>query len=305
MSDIDLLSFSDRLADAVAAAAPWVVQVHGRRRPASGVVYGPRHVLTTSRALGQEDGLRVRTPDGHVLEADLAGWDPTTGLVLLRSDDLQLTPAARSDLEPRVGHLALAIARSWSNAVTATTGIVSVIGGPLPTGPGRAIDRVLRTTAPMHGGFAGGAFIDVRGRLLGIATAASIRGLGVVIPGDIAWAVAARLVEHGTVQRGYLGVSGQPVRIGERLHQHTDGRSHGLLVIGVAAGSPADQAGILIGDLITGFADAPVQSAVDLLELLTGDRIGRQVPVDVLRGGRPEQLLVTVGRAERQMAGRE
>jgi S1-C subfamily serine protease len=107
------------------------------------------------------------------------------------------------------------------------------------------------------------------------------------------------------VQRGYLGVSGQPVRIGERLHPHTGGRSQALLVIGVAAGSPADQAGILIGDLITGFADAPVQSAVDLLELLTGDRIGRQVPVDVLRGGRPEQLLVTVGRAERQMAERE
>ena len=94
--------------------------------------------------------------------------------------------------------------------------MVSVIGGPLPTGPGRAIDRVIRTTAPMHQGFAGGALVDVAGGLVGLATAAAIRGLGVVIPVDIAWSVAARLAEHGTVPRGYLGLAGQTVRLQER-----------------------------------------------------------------------------------------
>jgi len=86
------------------------------------------------------------------------------------------------DVRARVGHLALAVARSWSNVVTASAGIVSVIGGPLPTGRRRAIDQVIRTTAPMHDGFAGGAFLDTSGGLIGIATAAAIRGLGVVIP---------------------------------------------------------------------------------------------------------------------------
>jgi S1-C subfamily serine protease len=300
MSAIDLLSFSDGLADAAAAAAPSVLQVHGRRRPASGVVFAPDLVITTARALGREDGVRLRTPDGRALTAELAGWDPATGLILLRADGLDIPAAAPSELTPRVGHLALAIARSWSNSLTATTGTISVIGGPLPTGPGRAIDRVLRTTAPMHGGFAGGAFVDVRGRLIGITTAAAIRGLGVVIPVDIAWAVAARLADHGSVPRGYLGLSGQPVRLSERQQPSGDSPAHALLVVAVVPGSPADQGGILVGDLVTTFDGVPVQSPVDLLELLAGDRVGRAISIGLLRGGTPQELQVTVGtRSER------
>jgi len=97
----------------------------------------------------------------------------------------------------RVGHLALAIARSWSNAVTASAGIVSVIGGPLPTGRHRAIDQVSARRRPMHDGFAGGAFVDTNGGLLGIATAAAIRGLGVVIRRAIAWKTVGTVLEHG------------------------------------------------------------------------------------------------------------
>src|SRR5881397_1719435 len=202
----DLLStFSNQLADAVAAAAPSVVQVQGRRRPASGVVYGTDVVLTTVRALGREDGLHVRTHDGRDLEAELAGWDPATGLAVVRAAGLNVAAVGVADRPARVGHLAIAVARSWSNAVTASAGLVSVIGGPLPTGRGRAIDEVIRTTAPMHDGFAGGAFIDTTGRAIGIATAAEIRGLGVVIPASIAWKTAAALLEHGRVRRGYLG----------------------------------------------------------------------------------------------------
>src|SRR5688500_12667312 len=135
MTAFDLVSFSNQLADAAAAAAPSVVQVHGSRRPASGVAYATDLVLTTTRALGSEDGIGIRTPDGREVPAELAGWDPASSLVLLRAAGLDVPPVAASTLVPRVGHLALAIARSWSNALTATTGIVSVIGGPLPTGP--------------------------------------------------------------------------------------------------------------------------------------------------------------------------
>src|SRR6186713_1126851 len=109
-----------------------------------------------------------------------------------------LTPGSTP---PRVGHLALAIARSWSNALTASAGIVAVIGGPLPTGRRRAIDEVIRTTAPMHDGFSGGAFVDAGGALIGVTTAARIRGLGVVIPASIAWKTAATVLEHGGVKR--------------------------------------------------------------------------------------------------------
>ena len=135
-----LTSFSNQLADAVSAASPSVVQVQGRRRPASGLVYADNVVLTTVRALGREDGLHVRRHDGQTLDAELAGWDPTTSLAVLRVAGLDTPPLAPAAAAPRVGHLALAVARSWSNVVTASAGIVSVIGGPLPTGR-RRVDR--------------------------------------------------------------------------------------------------------------------------------------------------------------------
>ena len=293
MNDI-LLSVSNQMTDTVAAIAPSVVQVQGRRRPASGVVYAADVVLTTVRALGREDGLRVRTHDGRALDAELAGWDPATGLAVLRAASLGVASAAPAETSARVGHLAIAVARSWSNALTASSGIVSVIGGPLRTGRGRAIDEVIRTTAPMHDGFAGGAFVDTSGRLLGIATAAEIRGLAVVIPAAIAWKTAADVLQHGRLKRGYLGLAGQPVTLPDR-QRGTDGREQALLVVAVTAGSPADAAGLLIGDVMLDFDGHPVEAPEDLLDLLAGDRVGTSVPVRVLRGAAIQELTVRVG----------
>jgi S1-C subfamily serine protease len=294
MSNDLLSSFSNQLADAVAAAAPSVVQVQGRRRPASGLVYADNVVLTTVRALGREDGIHVRRHDGRALDAELAGWDPTTSLAVLRVPGLETPAITPARIAPRVGHLALAVARSWSNVVTASAGIVSVIGGPLPTGRRRAIDEVIRTTAPMHDGFAGGAFLDTGGGLLGIATAAAIRGLGVVIPAAIAWKTAATVLEHGSLKRGYLGLAGQPVALPEN-QRSTDGREQALLVVGVTSGSPAAAAGMLVGDLLLEFDGHQVESPEDLLDLLVGDRVGRTITIRALRGGAIVDLSVTVG----------
>ena len=289
-----LTTFSNQLADAVSAATPSVVQVQGRRRPASGLVYADNVVLTTVRALGREDGLHVRRDDGTTLDAELAGWDPTTSLAVLRVPGLDAPPIAPVAATPRVGHFALAVARSWSNVVTASAGIVSVIGGPLPTGRRRSIDQVIRTTAPMHDGFAGGAFLDTSGGLIGIATASAIRGLGVVIPASIAWKTAATVLEHGSLKRGYLGLAGQPVALPES-QRGTGGREQGLLVVGVTSNSPASAAGVLVGDVLLEFDGHSVESPEELLDLLLGDRVGREVTLKVLRGGTAKDLKVRVG----------
>lgn len=293
-----LNTFSSSLADAVALASPAVVQVQGRRRPASGLVYAANVVVTMVRALGREDGLHIRRHDSHTLEAELVGWDPTTSLAVLRVAGLDTEPIALAAAPPRVGHLAMAVGRSWSNATTASAGIVSVIGGPLPTGRRRAIDHVLRTNALMHDGFAGGAFIDTSGALLGVISGAEIRGLGVVIPASIAWAAAATLLEHGQLKRGYLGIAGQPVRLPEK-QRGTEGRPHenndALLVVGVTEGSPAAAAGVLVGDVLIEFDGHAVESPEDLLDLLVGDRVGRQARLRLLRGNQTTDLAVTVG----------
>lgn len=289
-----LTDLSNQMADAIAAAAPSIVQVQGRRRPASGIAYADDVVVTTMKALGREDGLRVRQHEGRAFDAELVGWDPTTSLAVLRVPGLQGRPLAPATTNARVGHLALAVARSWSNAVTASSGIVSVIGGPLPTGRRRAIDQVIRTTAPMHDGFAGGAFLDTSGGLLGVATAAEIRGLGVIIPTAIAWKAAAGILEHGGMKRGYLGIAGQAVALPES-QRGGEGREEALLVIAVTAGSPAAGAGVLVGDVIVAFDGQPVESPEDLLDLLIGDRVGRGVKLHVLRGGAAQDIVVQVG----------
>ncbi|HEX5068747.1 MAG TPA: trypsin-like peptidase domain-containing protein [Vicinamibacterales bacterium] len=288
MPQTSLAEFSNQIADAVEIAAQSVVQVHGRRQPASGVVYAPDIVVTTTRAIGREDGLTVSTPDGRTLDAELAGWDPATHLVALRAAGLNVAAATIAGAAPRVGHLAVAVGRSWSNAVTASTGIVSIIGGPLRTGRGRQIDEIIRTNAPMHRGFAGGAFVDTDGRLLGISTAAEIRGLGVVIPAGIAWKAAAELIEHGRARRGYLGVAGQGVKLG--ASQRGAGTAEAaVLVVQVVDGSPADRAGLVVGDLLVSIDGSALASPDQLLEALAR-RGGQTATLGVVRG----QALVDV-----------
>lgn len=278
----ELQSLSNQLADVVAAVAPSVVQVQA----VSGVVYANEYVLTNARALGREDGLHVSTNDNRRLDAELHGWDPATGLALVRAAGLNVAPAKQASEPARVGNLAIAIGRSWSNGVTASIGIVSIIGGPLRTGRGRSIDEVIRTTAPMHDGFAGGAFVDMSGSLIGIATAASIRGLGVIIPAAIAWKTAASLLEHGRIRRGYLGIAGQPVQL-------TDERP-ALLIVDVKSDSPAAKAGLRVGDSITKFDGHAVEEPEDLLDLLVEERVGKTIDVSIVRGDDAKDVKVTI-----------
>jgi S1-C subfamily serine protease len=287
------LALSNDLADVVAAAAPSVVQVQGRRRPVSGIVYGPHVVVATARALGRDERVRVRAQDGVAHDAELVGWDPASGLVVLRVEGLTAPAIQAATTPPRVGSLAVALARSWSNAITASVGNIAVIGGPLATSRRGSIDEVIRTTAPMHEGFSGGAFVDAGGRLAGVTTAAAIRGLGVVIPAAIAWRAVAGILEHGTSKRGYLGLAGQTATLPEA--QRTDDRQEALLVVGLTHGSPAAAGGVLVGDLLLDFDGQAIRSADDLLDRLTGDRIGRSVSIRVLRGTASLTLSVTIG----------
>jgi S1-C subfamily serine protease len=277
-----LSELSSALADVISDASKSIVQVHGRRQPASGVVYSTDVIVSTTRAIGAEDGITVRTPDGRTIDASVAGWDPATQLVALRAPGLDMPPIAIAP-QPRVGNLAIAIARSWSNALTATTGVVSVIGGPLPTGRGRSIEEIIRTSAPMHRGFAGGALVSAEGHLLGISTAAEIRGLGVVIPGAIAWRVVESLLVHGRAKRRYLGVAGQAVQL-PAAQRPADGQSTGVLVLQVIDDSPAAAAGLLVGDVLVAIDGHALDKTDTLLDALAGGTASR-VTVRVIRGG--------------------
>jgi serine protease Do len=292
MTNLSLASLSNELADLSAAHAPSIVQVIGARRPASGVIHGTDTIITTARALGREDGLRVRVNDADPIEADLAGWDPASGIAVLRSrTKLEIAPPKIAESEPRVGQIVVALARSWSNALTASAGIVAVVGGPLRTGRRREISRVIRVTAPMHDGFAGGGLFDASGVLAGITTAAVIRGFGVAIPASIAWTAANQVLTVGT-SRGFVGVAVQPVQLSAA--QRTSGHERGLLVVGVTPGSPAEAAGVIVGDILLQFGEKPTESPEDLLDQLIGNLIGQKIQVRTLHGGLPRDVEVAV-----------
>src|SRR6476620_2993208 len=207
-----------------------------------------------------------------------------------RGSDLEDAEPARDAL-PRVGSLAIAIGRSISNNVTATVGMVSIIGGPLPTGPRRQLDQVIRISAPVHSGFAGGAVVGADGSLIGIATAVSIRGLTVVIPTAIAREAAKTMVERGSARRGYLGIAAQPVRVPERQRAGR-AESSALLVVGVKDGSPAADAGLLVGDILVALDGVPLTSPEELVDLLVGDRVGRALTLQLSRGSSPQSAQI-------------
>lgn len=292
MTTSSLLSLSNDLVDLSAAKAPAIVQVLGARRPASGVIHGPDTILTTGRAIGREDGVRVKIGDAAAIDAEMVGWDAATGIAVIRtSTKLDIAPPHFSETEPGTGQFVLALARSWSNALTASAGIVAVVGGPLRTGRRRAIARVIRVTAPMHEGFAGGGLFDAAGTLTGVTTAAVIRGFGVAIPASIAVASAHQILTTGG-SRGFIGIAVQPVHV-PPAHK-TDGRERALLIIGVTPGSPAESAGLIVGDILLDFAGTRIESTEDLLDQLTGDRVGQRISVKTLHGGSARDVEVIV-----------
>jgi S1-C subfamily serine protease len=132
--------------------------------------------------------------------------------------------------------------------------------------------------------------------VLGLNTSGLGRGAAVTIPVTLAWQVASALAQHGHVRRGYLGIRSQPVPIPAAQRQAL-GREQesGLLLVGVEEGSPAAQGGLLIGDILVGLAGQPVGDPDELLGRLVGPMVGQPTQVQVLRGGQPATITVTIG----------
>lgn len=284
-------SLSNEFAAAVDQAAPSIVQVHGRRRVACGLVVADGLVLTP--AVVDDGAAPIRTGDGRTADGAVLGRMGHMGLTVLRVEGAGLLPLTAAD-EPKPGSLAVAVGRTWSGGVIAMLAPVAVVGGPLRTGRTHAIDRVIRMQHPPHGALTGGALIGDSGRVLGIITSMDIRDTAVVIPASIAWAAATQVAAAGGTRQGFLGVSSMPVVIPERQR---GGRTEpsGLLISQVANGSPAETAGLLVGDIIVAFDRQPVRDGEELLTRLRGDRVGKAVAVTVLRGGAPVDVTVTVG----------
>ncbi len=292
-----LTALSDAMTEAVAKAGAATVLVNARRRfPASGIAFTPDLILTADHVVERDEDILVMLPDGSQVKATIAGRDPGNDLALLRLDRPVALSAEPASQDPRVGQIALSLGRPTQEGIQASLGIVSAIGGPVRTGRGGLLDRYLRTDAIPYPGFSGGPLVDTAGRVIGVNTSGLTRGASLAIPINLAWQTAETLARHGRVRRGFLGVRSQPVSI-PASQQKALGRdqSSGLLLVGVEEKSPADVGGLLVGDIIVAIAGQPVTEADQLLSSLAGDVVGKPTAVDVLRGGQPVTITVTIG----------
>ncbi|HEM47251.1 MAG TPA: PDZ domain-containing protein [Alphaproteobacteria bacterium] len=291
-----LSDLSQALAGTVAAAGQGVVRVEGRRRlPASGIVWPAGGVVVTAHhVVRRDEGIRLGLADGGTVHASVVGRDPTTDLAVLRAEAGDLPAAAvGGDGDLAVGHVVLALGRP-GRSVQATMGIVSALGEEWQTPAGGRVERYVQTDVVMYPGFSGGPLVDAAGRVCGLNTSALLRGVSVALPAATVERVVGELLAHGRMRRGYLGVGAQPVRLPAGLAD-TLGQETGLLLASVSPGSPADEAGLMLGDVLVAFDGQPVRHMDELLALLGDERVGRTVTARIVRGGQLHELSVTVG----------
>ncbi len=297
-----LSAFSDQLANVVERAARSIVTVSARpRMPATGILWRAEQetiVLTADHVVEREDDITITLPDKREVKAQLIGRDPSTDLVALRLSGVDLgtenVPAETAE-DLKVGHLVLAIGRPSSDGPRASFGVVSAIDGPRRSWQGGEIERIIYPDVTLYPGFSGGPLVDLQGRVVGMNTSQLTRQNSSAVSVVTLRRVANTLLTHGRVRRGYLGVGTQQVPLSAALAQKAQvSQEIALLVVTIEANSPAEQGGLLIGDLLISLGGQPVTDGETLRSQLGSDKLGQTISVKVLRGGEPHELNVTI-----------
>jgi serine protease Do len=275
------------------------------RRPArslgSGfVINADGHIVTNNHVVAGASEIKVKLSDGRELPAKVVGHDPKTDLALLKVEatGLPVIPFGNSG-ELQVGEAVMAIGNPFGLEQTVTTGIVSATGRVIGEGP---YDNFIQTDASINPGNSGGPLINARGQAVGINTAIFTQtggsvGIGFAIPVDLAKTVVTQLATTGHVVRGYLGVSIQPMNA-ELAKGLGVAETSGALVSSVVDGSPAAKAGVKPGDVITEYNGRKVARAEDLPRAVAESAVGREVPLTVVRDGKPVTLRASIARLD-------
>jgi S1-C subfamily serine protease len=292
-----LSRLSDDLASAVERVGGSVVTVNARRRlPATGIVWTTGGlIVTANHVVERDDEITVGLPDGRELPATLVGRDPGTDLALLQVQADGLTAAPRGAAPARIGHFVLAVGRPARPGRWPPTASSPSSAAPWRT-PQGAFDGYIRADVAMLPGFSGGPLVDARGNILGLNSSGFGRGAGLTVPVAAIERAVEALQAHGRIRRGFLGIGAQSVRLPTALVQaHNLVREQGLLIVSVEPDGPAERDGLMLGDVIVALAGEPVAEVEELQGRLSGDWVGRQLPVRIVRAGAPQELTVTVG----------
>lgn len=302
-TDRELLDgYSETVSAVAEKASPAVVKLEvrkgGREGGGSGFVFTANgYILTNSHVVNGAASLSIALHDGRGFAGELVGDDPATDLAVVRVRADGLPTLALGESRPlRPGQLAIAIGNPYGFSYTVTAGVISALGRSLRSESGRMMDGIIQTDAALNPGNSGGPLVDSRGRVIGVSSAVILpaQGLCFAVPVDTAKFVAGRLIEHGRIRRGWLGLGGQAVRVPRGLARRlgVDAEA-GVLAIAVEDGGPAADAGVEEGDLLIAWNGAPVTGVDDLHRALGEESMGRSARLTVLRERGPVELAVT------------
>ena len=274
-------------------------QPHKQRNLGTGfIISDDGYLITNNHVVKDADEIKVKLSDGREFKGEVKGRDDKLDLALIKIDakgHLPVAPLGDSD-KMEVGDWVMAIGNPFGLAQTVTAGIISAQGRVIGSGP---YDDFIQTDASINPGNSGGPLFNTDGEVIGINTAivSGGQGIGFAIPVNMAKQVVTQLISKGNVSRGWLGVSIQSVTE-EMANSFGLPKAQGALVNDVVPGGPAAQAGIMQGDVITGFDGNAVKDVRQLQRMVGETPIGKKVQVELYRDGKKVNVFVATTPAE-------
>ncbi|MEL6381860.1 MAG: S1C family serine protease [Cyanobacteria bacterium J06626_18] len=294
---ISLQALSNDLSTLITQTSASVVAVKGRRSSGSGIHWRQGLIVTSCEALNPGDTLTLELADGQTVATELLGSDPATDVAVLSlPEGSNLPVAAVGDSQKlALGQLVATVGRSARRGVFTSLGMVSQISGPWRSQSGGQLDQYIEVTLTLYRGSAGCPLIDAGGQVVGFNTFGPRRRI-LTIPATTVHTVVEQLQQRGKIARGYLGLGMQAVPLPESVRQQHDlANKAGIIVVSVETGRAADQAGILLGDVMIAINEDLVESVQQVQMLLGPQSVGQDFQIKLLRGGQIQTVLVTVG----------
>jgi S1-C subfamily serine protease len=287
-----LTGFSDALAERTRLARPLVaaITVPGHRTR-SGTLWRKDVIVASEQTFPDVGEAGVRLDDGSGLAARVAGRDRGTNIVALKLEGTP-DPASVTAAEPHPGALVLALGAD-EDGIAVRLGIVHSVGPAWHSRAGGRIDRRITLDLALASREEGGPVLDAAGGLLGMSTLGPRRRV-LVIPKATIDGVLEPLLSKGQVERGWLGLALQPVLVPEALQSQVHG-PRGVMIMGLARGGPAAQAGLHVGDILVSIAGQSVTSPASVAQRLGPEAVGHQVELRLIRAGNVISVHANVG----------
>ncbi|MEW6293935.1 MAG: DegQ family serine endoprotease [Pseudomonadota bacterium] len=268
------------------------------------IVSSDGYILTNAHVVDAADEVIVKLSDKREFKAKVIGTDKRTDVALIKIEASGLPSVRLGDPgKLRVGEWVVAIGSPFGFESTVTAGIVSAKGRSLPQ---ENFVPFIQTDVAINPGNSGGPLFNMKGEVVGInsqiySRSGGYQGIAFAIPIDVAMEVQSQLRASGKVQRGRIGVAIQEITK-ELADSFGLSKPQGALVASVEKGSPADKAGLEVGDVILRFNDKPVTQSSDLPRLVGNTRPGTKATLQVWRNGTGREMAVTVGEMPDELA---